>query len=55
MESYFEVLKGMKPQDKAKAFDILIDEYSKAQEQGTPNDFNASFVNTLDWCVKWCG
>lgn len=53
MKDYVE-LKKMKQADKAKAFDILIDEYIKSCED-VQGDFSGAFVNTLDWCVKWFG
>lgn len=50
----FDIIKNMKSQDKSKAFDIIINEYIKAQED-TQGDFNAAFANILNWCVKWFG
>lgn len=44
-----EVLKNMKAQDKAKAFDMIVDAFVKNNEP------SSDIANILNWCSEWFG
>ena len=44
-----KMLSAMKPADKAKAFDMIVDAY---KNQGSTS-LNEAVVNVIDWCSMW--